>query len=83
MKYKLGMTYVDILTGFAGVATGFCTYITGCDRLLIQPASKADDLGVLKVPEWIDVGRLKLLDNPQVNLPESDSVGGDVDPPRK
>lgn len=56
MQITLGHTYVDKITGFSGVATGHCEYITGCAQTLLQPVS-ADST---KKPEgcWFDDQRL-------------------------
>jgi hypothetical protein len=32
-----GKVYRDHITGFEGKATGFCSYISGCDQVLLQP----------------------------------------------
>lgn len=32
-----GKVYRDDITGFEGKATGFCSYISGCDQVLLQP----------------------------------------------
>lgn len=45
---QLGHSYRDKITGFAGVATGYVRYITGCNQALIAPKAGAD--GVFKDP---------------------------------
>ncbi len=40
MNIILGNTYADKITGFKGVATGHCEYITGCAQTLLQPVSE-------------------------------------------
>ncbi|MCL8385535.1 hypothetical protein [Xanthobacter aminoxidans] len=53
---ELGATYTDRITGFSGVATGFCTYISGCNQALLSPRVSGD--GALRDAHWFDVQRL-------------------------
>ena len=55
-KIELGATAKDKITGFSGVVTGRCSYITGCDQLLIQPPIKD---GAWVESRWIDDNRLE------------------------
>lgn len=32
---ELGLSYQDKITGFKGVATGECRYISGCNQILL------------------------------------------------
>ena len=57
----MGRTYRDVITGFTGIATGYLTYITGCDNVLIRPPVKDD--GTLPEGEWIDIERLEPVEN--------------------
>lgn len=59
MEFKLGQRLHDPITGLEGIATGFCTYITGCDQYLIQPARKKD--GEVADSRWVDEDRLELV----------------------
>ena len=52
---ELGARYRDVVTGFEGTATGFCTYITGCDQVLLTGPAGED--GGVKA-RWYDVDRL-------------------------
>lgn len=52
---KLGATYIDKITGFKGVCTGYVQYITGCNQLLLAPRIKAD--GGLDDGRWFDEQR--------------------------
>lgn len=36
-KINLGDEVVDTITGFKGIAIGRTTWITGCDRISVQP----------------------------------------------
>jgi hypothetical protein len=70
----------DRITGFTGVVTGRCEYITGCNQLLVQPHLKTD--GDFQEPRWLDVDRAELLDAPVVTLPLS-AAGPDRSAPIK
>ena len=51
----MGATAEDIITGFKGVVTGKCSYITGCDQYLIQPRAENN----IKIDaQWFDINRL-------------------------
>lgn len=39
---ELGQEYEDALTGFRGIATGYVTYITGCDQVCLDPGMGSD-----------------------------------------
>ena len=73
----LGMTYEDKITGFTGVCTGICSYLTGCSQALILPRGKGDDH---KEGRWLDIQRLVLdEDKDIVVLDNEDNAGfGDV-----
>jgi hypothetical protein len=45
---KLGATYKDKVTGFKGVAMALTEYLSGCDRVSLQPPMDKDG----KIPEW-------------------------------
>lgn len=77
---KLGQKARDKVTGFEGIVTGHCSYLTGCDQLLISPPAKDGDF---KDGRWIDVNRLEDL-GPGVTLdiPEANRLqGGPQDTP--
>jgi hypothetical protein len=78
---ELGKTVRDRITGFVGVVTGRCQYISGCDQALVQPAVDADQKFV--EARWFDVDRL-VTDPavPPVAL-EITSPGPDRPAPRK
>ena len=52
----LGKTYKDKISGFQGVATGFCRYLTGCDQVLLSSTVCTD--GHTRTL-WTDVQRLE------------------------
>lgn len=57
MKY-LGYTATDRITGFKGIITGFCAYVTGCSQYLLQP--RMDAKGHIEESRWFDEQRLKI-----------------------
>ena len=77
---KLGATYRDKITGFCGVATGRVEYITGCNQVLLAPAS---DGNTFKSPEWFDEQRLEQTGENIIALDNSKSPGPDVSAPRR
>lgn len=79
---ELGLTYKDKITGFAGVATGFVRYISGCNQALIQP--RCSDDGSMRESQWFDQQRLALqADMPRVVLDNGATPGCDRAAPRR
>lgn len=66
MTIELGQTVRDVITGHSGIVTGRCSYITGCNQVLVQPRLKAD--GDFVEPRWLDEDRAELLDVPTFEL---------------
>lgn len=82
MDIKLGQRVKDRVTNFEGIATGRCQYITGCDRILVQPPVKDD--GTFVESRWVDDTRLTVVDETVVFAPEADDKNGpDAPAPRK
>jgi hypothetical protein len=54
----LGQKAKDKITGFEGILTGKCEYLTGCTQYSIQPITK-DDGGFIE-GRWFDEGRLEI-----------------------
>lgn len=54
----LGYTVKDRITGFRGVVTGICAYVSGCHQVLIVPPMSAD--GKLPDSHWFDVQRCEI-----------------------
>ena len=78
---KLGLTVKDTITGFEGVCTGHCVYISGCDQLLVQPKAEGKDF---KEPRWFDRQRLILVDGvEEIVLNNADTPGSDVPAPTR
>ena len=59
MKAWLGYTYTDLITGFTGVCTGRCEYLTGCNQALIHPGIEGETNKHVDA-RWFDEQRLKL-----------------------
>lgn len=59
-KFKNGDKVTEKVTGFTGVITGTCFYLTGCNQYLITAESKENKE---PIAIWYDEGRLEFLDN--------------------
>jgi len=55
-EIKFGKLYRDRITGFEGVCTGFSSFISGCDQVLLHPKVGPD--GKREDGLWIDDDRL-------------------------
>lgn len=60
---KLGERVKDTITGFQGIVTARCSYLNGCEQLLIQ-SQKLDKDGKVIKGEWIDEPQLVVLEEP-------------------
>ena len=78
----LGYTLRDSVTGFVGVATGYCQYLSGCHQLLLVPPVAAD--GGYREGHWFDEQRVQLLPaEPRVVLDNGRTPGFDKQAPRR
>jgi uncharacterized protein YbcC (UPF0753/DUF2309 family) len=81
-KYENGNKVTEKVTGFTGIITGTCYYLTGCNQYLVTAKAK-DEYSEAKA-QWYDEGRLELVIEDKV-LTESDvkaeSNGCDRVPP--
>lgn len=75
MKITLGKRYKDKITGFEGVATGYVTYLTGCNQALLAPTVSND--GALRDSHWVDEQRLTELEGDPITLDNATGVGFD------
>ena len=57
-EFSNGDEVTEKITGFKGVITGTCFYLTGCNQYLIT--AKAKD-GKEPIALWYDEGRIELL----------------------
>lgn len=77
-KAVLGCRYRDVVTGFEGVATGRCEYLTGCNQVLLAPRSEG---GKPAEASWFDEQRLEGVVAEQIVLDNSASPGFDKPAP--
>lgn len=80
MKVTLGHTVSDAITGFTGIVTGRCEYITGCTQALVQPRVKED--GDFVESRWIDEDRLTVVSDEPIVL-DVKKNGPDKPAPRR
>lgn len=81
MKTILGSRVRDSITGFSGIVTGRCEYISGCNQALVAPAAKED--GTLPDSQWFDEQRLSRTDDSLVELDNGPNPGFDRQAPRR
>lgn len=55
----MGKEVIDRITGFKGIVTGICHYLTGCVMIGVQPKLNKD--GKLDRDEWFAVSRIKVI----------------------
>jgi hypothetical protein len=75
----LGYTLADRITGFTGVCTGVCIYLTGCHQALLVPPVAAD--GKLGDAHWFDVQRLEHKTAAAVVVNNGTTPGADLPAP--
>jgi hypothetical protein len=74
-EIQTGSTYRDEITGFEGLCTGRCQYISGCDQALLQPPVKD---GKFEDARWFDVQRLVAVDGGRkIQLDNGKTPGAD------
>lgn len=73
LSFDLGDKVRDRFTGFVGHVHAIAKYITGCDRVLVNPR-KLDDKGAPVEGTWFDDSQLELLDSQPA--PAGKPVGG-------
>lgn len=76
---ELGQKVKDRITGFEGVVTGRCAYISGCDQALVTPP--VDKEGKHVEAHWFDVQRLQVLPDRVITLDNGLTLGADVPAP--
>ena len=82
MNQALGNTYKDLITGFKGVAVGYCEYLSGCNQVLLSP--KIDKDGAHRSGVWIDEQRLiKNVHETKIELENGTTPGSDMEAPIK
>jgi len=73
-KIKLGNEVRDTVTNFEGIAVSRTEYLTGCDRIELQP--KIDEKGELKESVSFDVGTLEKIGDGVAISKEKEPPGG-------
>ena len=76
---QLGQKVKDKITGFTGVITGVCDYLSGCNQALVVPPVKAD--GSYTDGHWFDVQRLDVVDAARLVLDNGATPGCDIPAP--
>lgn len=77
----LGTTQRDKITGFQGVVTGHCLYLSGCNQALLVP--KVDEKGSHVEPHWFDVQRLEQVGTDTIKLDNGATPGRDMAAPKR
>ena len=80
MKINLGATYIDRITGFSGVATGFVEYISGCNQVLLAPPVKD---GAFVENHWFDVQRVVPTAAKEIVLDNAENPGFGPEAPKR
>lgn len=79
---EFGQTVKEQITGFKGVITGRCEYITGCAQCLVQPPVRKDGTRIEAV--WFDEPRLIVIDKKKISIKQSsEKPGSDIEAPIK
>lgn len=78
---QLGVKAKDKITGFTGVVTGFCSYISGCNQALLVPPVGKD--GRFVEAQWFDEQRLEILNAKAIVLDNSKTPGPDKPAPKR
>ena len=81
IEIELGKKYQDVVTGFQGVATGHCAYLSGCNQTLLVPPVGKDGRSV--DAQWFDDQRLKSMHGKAIVLDNSRTPGFDVQAPKR
>lgn len=75
----LGATVKDRVTGFKGVATAYCIYLTGCNQVAVTPP--VDGEGKARDGVWFDVQRLEIDTGKKVIRLDNEKAPGFGAPP--
>ena len=78
-QIELGATYTDSITGFTGIVTGVCVYISGCSQALVVSKQNAD--GSAGRLEWYDIQRLVKQEVEVIVLENDTTPGCDIQAP--
>ena len=78
-KFKNGDEVVEKITGFKGVITGTCFYLTGCNQYLIT--ARAENEGKEPIALWYDEGRIELVKKEVFEMEDVSSADNGCDIP--
>lgn len=81
MNFELGSRLKCRVTGFEGICTGHCEYLTGCDTYCLNPGIDKD--GKLQDSKWFDDMVLEVTEGKSVKLEGQEKPGGGDPPPSK
>jgi hypothetical protein len=82
-KIALGAQVKDVITGFVGVVTGRCEWITGCIQYVVAPQKLNKETSAPVPGEWFDEQRLKVLKTKTVGLQVGSPDGGPHSYPKR
>lgn len=77
----LGTKVKDKISGFSGIVTGRCQYLSGCNQAMVTPQVLADGKPI--EPIWIDEQRLDRVDDSMLVLENGNTPGFDRAPSTK
>ena len=79
-RFQNGDEVKEKITGFSGIVTGTCFYLTGCNQYLVTCKPK-DEFSEPKAI-WYDEGRLELITASKFKQEDvsSDELGCDIPP---
>jgi len=77
-KPQIGDRVKEKITGYAGVVTAKCEYITGCKQVLVNPPLKAD--GGYEDPRWFDEDRVDVTEAKVVTITVVENGFGEAAP---
>lgn len=78
---NLGERARDRITGFEGVVTGLCMYISGCNQALLVPP--VDKEGQFRDGHWFDIQRLEQVPAARITLDNGSTPGCDRAAPKR
>lgn len=78
---EMGDKVRDAITGFTGVVTGRCEYVSGCNQALVAPGVKED--GTFVESMWLDDDRLEVIESNVIKLPRRTAAGFDKPAPTR
>lgn len=79
VQEMMGLKVREKITGFEGIVTGYCIYISGCNQALVAPAT--DENGKHVEAMWWDEQRLDVIGTDRVTLDNGDTPGCDIPAP--